>query len=303
MTTYPVTFPAGTLTADEAFRILQSPALVARRLADMVNQRFIADYLLTGRYQASGGGIFYPDGEELFPADGSEAITPGGEYPKTVLDQGTLVAARTLKRGIATDVLDEAIDQRGPGVVNEAMQKLANGVVRDVDAIGMGVIESRVSGTYASAAWTSAEAIIAAVLAAQSQGEELEKGYVLDTVALKGAQYAKVMSLFAASGLLPREGGNPIVSGSMPAQLLGLTWVKAPHMTSNDPLLVDRDSLGGMAESRLPSPEFRRFGDAYVEGASERLKGRDGYLVRARRVTVPVVLNPDAGIKITGTGL
>lgn len=303
MTTYPITFPASTISAEDAFRMLNSPALIARRLQDMANQRFVSDYLLTGRYEAKGGGIFYPDGESLFPDDEPETIAPAGEYPLTVLSQGNLVPAKTLKRGIASEITDEAIDQQGPGIVDQGIGKLANGVVRDVDRIAMGVIESRVSGTYASAAWTDAESIIAGVLSAQAQGEDLEKGYVFETVALKGAQYAKVMSLFAASGLLPREGGNPIVSGSMPAQLLGLTWVKAPHLTGSNPLLLDRDNLGGMADSRIPSPEFRRHGQSLVEGASERTHARDGWLVRARRVTVPVVVNADAGIEITGTGL
>lgn len=303
MTTYPIALPVGTLSAEDAFRLLNSPALVARRLADMSNQRFVSDYLLTGRYVAKGGGIFYPDGEDLFPGDEPETVGPNGEYPLTVLSEGQLVAARTLKRGLGSEITDESIDQRGPGVVDKGLGKLANGVVRDVDSISMGVIESKIVNTYGSQAWTSIENIISAVLSAQSQGEELEKGHNFTTLALKGPQYAKVMSIFATAGVLPRENGNPIVSGSMPAQLLGLTWVKAPHMTGSDPILLDRDNLGGMADTKLPSPEFRSYGPSLVEGASERIKGRDGWLVRARRVTVPVVVEPDAGIKITGTGL
>lgn len=303
MTTYPISFPSGTISSEDAFRLLNSPNLVARRLADMSNQRFVSDYLLTGRFEAKGGGIFYADGEELFPADSPEVIAPGGEYPLTPLSIGELIAAKTLKRGHGSHITDEAIDQQGPGIVDSGLQKLANGVIRDVDGIGMGVIESRISATFTSAAWTTAAAAIAGVLGAQAQGEDLEKGYTFDTVVLSGAQYAKVIALFAGENMLPRENGNPIVSGSMPVQMLGLTWVKAPHMTGTDPILVDRDSLGGMADSKLPSPEFRRIGASLVEGASERLQARDGWLVRARRVTVPVVTNPDAGVKITSTGL
>lgn len=303
MTTYPIAFPASTISTEDAFRMLNSPALVARRLADMANQRFVSDFLLTGRFEAKGGGIFYADGESLFPSDEPETIAPAGEYPLTVLSEGQLVAAKTLKRGLGSEITDEAIDQQGPGIVDKGLGILANGVIRDVDRIAMGVVESKITATYASTAWASAEAIIAGVLAAQAVGEDIEKGYNFNTVALKGAQYAKVMSLFAASGLLPREGGNPIISGSLPAELLGLTWVKAPYMTGTNPLLIDRDALGGMAESKLPSPEFKRYGASLVEGASERTKLRDGWTIRARRVTVPVVTNPDAGIRITGTGL
>lgn len=303
MTTYPITLPASTISSEDAFRLLNSPALVARRVADMASQRFVSDYLLQGRFEAKGGGIFYPSGEELFPNDDPETIAPAAEYPLTALTPGELVPAKTLKRGHGTEVTDEAIDQRGPGIVDNGLATLVNGVIRDVDRIAMGVIESKITATYTSVAWADAESIIAGVLAAQAQGEDLEKGYSFDTVVLKGAQYAKVMSAFAASGLLPREGGNPIISGSLPAELLGLTWVKAPHMTGTNPLLIDRDALGGMADSKLPSPEFRRYGQSMVEGASQRTYARDGWLVRARRVTVPVVTNPDAGIEILSTGL
>lgn len=303
MTTYPIAFPTGTITADDAFRLLNSPALVARQIADMSNQRFVSDYLLSGRFVAKGGGIFYPEGDPLFPGDEPETISAGGEYPLTVLTEGELVAARTLKRGLGTEIMDESIDQRGPGVVSKALGTLANGVVRDVDSISMGVIESKITATITSAAWTTVATIVAGILAAQAQGEDLEKGYNFDTVVLKGAQYAKAMSVFASSGLLPQENGNLIVSGTMPAQMFGLTWVKAPHMTGTNPLLIDRNALGGMADSKLPSPEFRSYGTSLVEGASERIKGRDGWLVRARRVTVPVVTNPDAGIEILSTGL
>ena len=37
--------------------------------------------------------------------------------------------------------------------------------------------------------------------------------------------------------------------------------------------------------------------------ASERMQGRDAYEVRVRRVTVPVVTRPSAGVRITGHGL
>ena len=73
-------------------------------------------------------------------------------------------------------------------------------------------------------------------------------GLDLDTIALSGAQWAKVMALFASAGVLPREDGNVIVSGQFPTNLLGYTWVTSPNIVGSDPLLVDREQLGGMAD-------------------------------------------------------
>lgn len=303
--TYPVARPTGTLTPAQIHLLLSNPQVIAKRIAELTDQRFIADYLLAGRYNAVGGGVFYETGEQIFAADSAEAIEALGEYPLTVLTSGELVAAKTSKLGLGTHIADETIARRGIDPVNRGLRRLANQVIKDVDAIAMAIIASKVTSTIASAAaWSTVAAVVNSLLAAQANREDLALGIQPDVVALTGAQWAKVMGLFATAGVLPREGnGNPIVAGNYPQNLLGFTWVTSPWIVGSDPLLVDRDQLGGMGDEDLASPEFRRAGDFNVETAIERLKGRDGYEARARRVTVPVVVEPLAGIKITGTGL
>ena len=69
-------------------------------------------------------------------------------------------------------------------------------------------------------------------------------------------------------------------------------------------LVVDRQQLGGMADEDIQSPGYAKSNG--IEVKTNRLVGsddRDGYRVRARRVTVPVVLEPSAGVRITGTGI
>ena len=65
-------------------------------------------------------------------------------------------------------------------------------------------------------------------------------------------------------------------------------------------MLVDREQLGGMADEDLGGGYSSMDG---VEGTSMRKDEIDSYLLRARRVTVPVVLEPLAGAIISGTGL
>jgi hypothetical protein len=300
--TYPVQRPTGTLTPEQTHLLLRNPQLISKRVASLSDQRFISDYLLGGRFSAEGGGIFYETGEQIFPADLSESVAPNGEYPKTVMVDGEIVSAKTDKRGLETDVTDERIKRGAQGAVDRALTKIVNGLVRDVDSIGMAVIASKVTDVYNSGAWTSVANVVNALATAKANREDLALGLNLDTIALSGAQWAKVMGLFASAGVLPREDGNPIVNGAFPTNLLGYTWVTSPHIVGSDPLLVDREQLGGMADEDLGSPDYVRNGDFNVETYSKR-NDTDSYTIRARRVVVPVVLEPRAGLRITGTTL
>lgn len=302
--TYPTARPEGNLTADQIHLLLRNPQLIARRVARLVDEKFLADFLLTGRYDAVGGGIFYDNGETLYADDTPEQIAPGGEYPKTLIQSGLGSAAKTVKWGIETDITDEKIAREGITYVNRGLIRLTNTVVKHVDSVALAVIASKVTATYTSAAWSTVTGVVTALLAAQAVMDTYKIGIDADTIVLKGDQYAKVIGLFTTAGVLPREGnGNPIVNGNYPINLLGFNWVTSPNWTSTDPLLVDRDMLGGMADERLGSPGYFSAGEFGVEGFSQRAKDTDGYEIRARRVVVPVVNEPLAGVKITGTGL
>jgi hypothetical protein len=304
--TYPTAHPSGTLTAEQARLALGSNRIIARRLADITQMRFIADYLLADRLDASAGGVFYETGEQTFAPANSELVAPAASYPKVVLPEGVLEAARAVKRGLGTDVTDEKLAERGGSVLVRALLKLANTVIRDVDTVAMAVISSVVTSTFASpgGAWDSAGDVVRALQAIRTQRADLGLGIDLDTVVLSGDDFATLVGMFINDGALPREAaGNPAITGSIPLDLYGFNWVTTPHYTGANPLLVDREQLGGMADQRLNSPDWATYGNSGVEGQSERVTGADKWTVRARRVTVPVVLEPLAGVQITGTGL
>lgn len=291
------------LTTTEIHHLMKTPSLLRKRLATILDHKFIADYLLAGRFTAEGGAILYETGEEIFPADSPEAIAPGGEYPKTVMTTGELASAKTRKTGLASDVTDEAISRLLINPVDRGLRKIANGMIRDIDGTALGVIASKVAQTFAaSAQWTSGEAIVDTVLSAKAKAEEdhIEESFDYSVVALKPTQFAKVAASLIKSDLVPRESGNFVLSGVIP-DYLGLTWVTSQHVPFSDPILVDRDQLGGMADEKITSPGY--VGYDGLEVKSIRKDERDMYTVQARRITVPVVLEPNAGIRITGTGV
>ena len=300
--TYPMPSPVGALSAEQVHLLLARPDLVGRRLATLMDNKFVADFLLQGRFEARGGTILYESGEEIFAADSPEAVAPGGEYPMTVLTRGEVVAARTTKWGLQTEITDEAISRQGIDPVERSLGRLANTVVKHVDSVAMSVIGSKVtSQVAATGAWTSVQNIVTALIGARTQKEDLDLGINLDTVALSPLDYANVMGLFLNAGVLPRENNNPMLSGELPPNLLGWTWVPSKHVPGGDPWVFDRTLLGGMADEDLRSPGYTKAGQFGVEVKVERISARDAYEPRARRVTVPVVLEPLAGARITGT--
>lgn len=301
--TYPVKHPEGTLTTEQIHALLSNARVIAKRVATLIDQKFIADYLLVGRYNADGGGIYYETGEEIFAADAPESVAPGAEYPKTILTQGDIASAKTVKWGIETDITDEKIKREGITVVNKALVRLGNTILQHVDSVAWGVIASKVTSTAAAAeAWTTAGKIYATIETLRSTRAELGIGLDLDTIALSGPKYAKLVGLLIDDKAFPREAGNPLQTRQPIVDLFGYTWVTSPHITGNDPWLIDRNQLGGMADEKLGSPGYASAGQTGVETLAQRAKA-DKYEVRGRRVTVPVVMEPMAGVRITGTGL
>lgn len=307
--TYPAP-PATVVGGDtlEIHHLLKTPTLVARRLRNLLEQRYIADALLTGRFTAQGGSILYETGEPIFTDDDPEAVAPGGNYPQTQASAGELAAAKTNKWGQDIPVTDEAIARLGINPVDRAFTKLVNQSVRFVDSAALGVIASKITQTFdvtaagGPGAWTTGDAIVEGILVAKAKVTELDEGYDPNAITLNDTQWAKAIARLIKAGLLPREANNPVTNGVWP-EALGLTWMSSNHTSSPNPLLVDTTQLGGMADESLGGPGYIRTGGVGVETKAIRKDDNDSYLLRARRVTVPVVLEPNAGITITNTGL
>lgn len=303
--TYPIKHREGELTAEDLHAILTSKTIIARRLAELTGEKFLADFLLSGRFDASGGGVYYETGtESLYSGDDPEAIEAGGEYPMITLDDGVPSAARTVKWGQGTKVTDEKVTREGLQYVNKSLLRVGNTIIRHVDRTAWGVIASRVTTTSAAPLpWETAGAAMRHILKIQNERADLATGLELDVVALSGDQFGQIVSMLVDDKALPREQANIVLSGSLPVNALGVTWVTSPNITGSDPWLFDTDQLGGMADEKLLSPEFAPAGQTGVEASTTREGVTDGYLLRGRRVTVPIVTEPLAGVRLTGTGV
>lgn len=303
-TTYPPAAP--TISGDNVTisRFLQSPTLVARRLRTLLEQRYIADALLSGRFTANGGAVQYESGESIFAGEDPRAVPPGSEYPLVMLGNGTASLAKTVKWGQDALVTDESIARQQMNPVNRALTKLANQNVKYVDSVALAAVASAVTATQAAAAtWATATAaqILNDALQARAAILALNEGYDPDTVVVDDARWAYAMSAFVAAGYTPREGNNsPALTGEFPT-IAGMRWLSTPNLpTTGQALVLDSTQLGGMADEDLGGPGYVNAGGIGVQAKTMRDDEDDQWRLRARRVTVPVVTEPAAARKIAG---
>lgn len=302
--TYPA--PAPTLSGDtlSISRFLQSPNLIARRLRTILEQRFIADAVLSQRLTVSGGAILYETGETIYTADDPRAVAPGSEYPTTSVGTGTASLAKTVKWGQDAIVTDEAIARQRLQPVDRAFTKLGNQIVKYVDGVAMAAVGSAVTATTAApatAANMTAQQWITTVLLAKQAIVALDQGYDPDSVVLNDTQWGYAMAALISAGLTPRESADTaLLNGQFP-EILGMRWMATNHVVAaNTALVADSKMLGGMADEELGGPGYAKVDGVGVEVKTIRDDENDRFRLRGRRVTVPVVLEPAAGNKVTG---
>jgi len=302
---YPPATPTLSGDAVTVSRFLGNPTLVARRLRTLLEQRYIADALLTGRYDVEGGVVLYETGEAIFSGENPRAVAPGGEYPLVNPGTGAASLAKTVNWGQDTLVTDASIKRRKMDPVERAFLKLANQNVKYVDSVALAAIASAVTATAAAtAAWSTATAaqILKDVMLAKQNIVALNQGYDPNTVVLDDINWGYAMAAFVAAGYVPRENvaDNPALTGDFPT-ILGMQWLATPNIpTAGVGLVLDRDQLGGMADEDLGGPGYTSAGGVGVQAKSIREDKTDEWRLRCRRVTVPVVVEPAAARKITG---
>lgn len=302
--TYPPAAPTLSGDIETISRFLNTPTLVTRYLRTLAQQRYIADALLSQRFQVSGGAVLYETGETIFTADSPRAVAPGAEYPLTTAPTGAASIAKTAKWGQDTEVTDESIKRQNMQPVTKAFLKLVNQNVKFIDGISLSAIASAITATAAvTASWKTATAsqMLSDVAQAKAAILALNQGYMPDTVALDDATWARAYAAFVSGGFLPREQTiNAAVSGEF-AVIDGMKFLPTPNIpTAGTILVVDSTMLGGMADENLGGPGYANAGALGVEGKTIRDDDNDQYRLRMRRVTVPIVIEPASGFVLTG---
>lgn len=250
--------------------------------------------LLSGRAQPSGGAVLYEQAESIFPARTAEDVSPGAKYPTSVLGQGTALIASVRKWGLQTIVTDESVRRLAMNPVDRALAKLSNGIVKQVDSVALAAISAAVTQSFAVAtAWATSTRILRDIMLALSTVRALNEGFDPDTLVVDDTTWALIASDTTISAALRREDPqNPVYTGQFPV-ISGVRILPTPNLpTPGQALLVDSTQLGSMAEEvPLTANSIREEdGPTVVEG----------WVLRAKEITVPIVQEPQAAIKLTG---
>jgi len=299
---YPPVAPTFSGDNETISRFLNSPSVVARRVQGISANRFIADVILTGRTDVSGGAITYDVDEDLYTVRPVNSVSPGGEYDLTTLANGTPQVAKVTKWGQDTEVTDEAIKRQNFGAVEKGLGKLSNSLIKKVDSISLSLIAATVTQTQAvtSGQWSvsGTAAILRDIMLAKAKVTALNKGYDPNVLVVDDITWAYLASDAGVMNARGREdSANSIYTGNFPT-IAGLTILPTPNIPGGSGAwLIDTTALGGIADESL--------GGGYTQAGSLETKViredlNDKWRLRARRVCVPYVTEPGAAIKITG---
>ncbi len=304
---YPPTAP--TLAGDvlTIHRFLKSPTDVYRRMRDIADQRFVAPTLLTGSIEATGGAVAYEQSESIYTDRDPSPVAPGGEYELALAQGGVAALANVAKYGQDVRITDEAIGRQKLAVVEKSMKKAVNRTVAFVDTLSLSAIAAAVTQTQpAIAAWSSATADpFQDLMLADAVIQDLTEGFECDTLVLTVTLYARLVANQKVIAGLRREApvGNTVTENGQVLEIAGKTLrpVPASRMPAGvAAMLVDSSQLGALAYENIPSPEYQGAASDIQTWTRRDPAATDSYLLRTRRSVVPIILEPRAGIKLTG---
>ena len=288
-------------------RLLASPTLLQRRLREIADLRFVSDQILTGKARTSGGAVLFEQSEPIVNSRAVEAVSPGSEYPRDSIPEGTAALAAVPKWGQAVPLTDEKLKRSVymGQELNRALVKTANTVITKVDRLTTSAMASAVTATSAAAAtWDNASALLFRdVEKAAAKIIDLNQGYNPDALLISTMKYALLVTDPAIAAKRRRETTeNPIYGGDI--EFLGdyrIIKTAVGNLASDDVWVFDSNLLGDMADETEADPGYATL-ENNLQYQTERIANADRWDIWARRITVPAVREPGAGIKITGTG-
>jgi hypothetical protein len=274
---------------------LQNPLRVQRTIADLTQERFIADRIFAKGGTATGGAVIYDQvlGSDLFADRDVQAIEPGSEFPLVVTGETAPLVARTIKWGGAAKITYEERDRDKRDVLNRKLTRLRNTIVRKVDTVAVASLYAAPILTSAAATvWTDPTApIFDDVATAKTTSEVLDLGYELDSALINYTTALAILKNKDLRDSLPRENQgspNPVLIGKL-SGIAGITnWYATNRMPEQDVLLLAGQTAGSISDEK---PLYSRVFDWPLQEA---------VYVMAARLVVPYVTDPKSVVRITG---
>ncbi len=284
--------------------LMNHPTIVYRILRTIVQQRLIGGHILTGRVNMTGSGAaVYEVGEPYMVEDDPSEIAELGEFPLVDAAEAIAALAKSSKRGFGTRVGVETVSRNRMDVLSRKLMKMANRSIFYFDGLVMSAVGSAVTQTQAaSAAWnTSGADQFLDLLLSGAKIDELNEGYVANTVVAKPEKWARLVGSIAKT-FAGAIGTPDILASGNVLQVAGLTLLKTTNLpASTDVLVLDSTQLGSIGWEDL--------GGGYLGDPSDPLGFEykqwfnhdiDGHQLQVRKTGTPMVQEPRAAVKVTG---
>lgn len=291
-TTYPPAPPTvsgGTITVEQ---FLRTPSRVQRVITDLTAQRFLAERIF-GSGDAQGGAVIYDQvtASELYTDRDVQSIAPGSEFPIVTSGESAPKVAAVTKWGGAAVLTYEAVRRDSRDTLNRELTKLRNTIVRKVDTVAIAALDAAPIQTDTGTDWsdsTNGNPVLD-LATARSMIDDLDMGYVADTILINPAQYVDLIANTKVQNALPRDtvAANPIASGQL-GNYMGFTWYVTNRVTAGTAYVL-ASTMAGSLRDELP-----------LYSRSIDQQERERWLVQAARVTVPIVTDPKAVVKLSG---
>lgn len=138
------TVSGDTVTVDT---MLQQPTRITNFLQDLTLQRFVMDRLFTSEGGVTGGAVVYDllTENELFLDRDVEPVAPGGEFPIVTSTRRAPKVAGVEKFGGKFFFTDEARDRNDQSAFRNENIKLANTIVRKLNARAIEVLTAAIA--------------------------------------------------------------------------------------------------------------------------------------------------------------
>lgn len=295
--------------------LLKNPEIIRRRLTDLTLKRFVADkvFMKGSPEQVAGGGARYQRTEAIY-FDGTapgpvEQVGIRAEFPRAGWSE-TVLEAAVKAYGLEFPINDLAVRRNSMDMVERGLVKLANSIVRFVDAQAMTLLTDTVTNplqTFAAGGdWTTAATdIIFDLNRARQAIETQEEGYVADTVIVNDAQFADLLNDQAIRDSMPRETRDSFVQTGVLPNLLGFDIIRTARLTAGKVVVMNSKIAGTIADEAPTEGGYSAYqpadpGQAPIWTKQYREENHSDTIVRGVRWPAMWIAEPAAIVVITG---
>lgn len=277
---------------------LNTPARVQRAITDFTVERFVMDKIFAPGPVATGGAVIYDQvlGTFFFLDRDVQEIRPGSAFPILAGGEQLPSVAAVRKLGGEVMLTDEAVRRDDRNLLAREIQRLANTVVRYVDASAVAALNAAPINTLTAAStWATAGSDpLADIATAAEQVYDPDLGYNPDIILINPLNHAAAIKNTNLRTDLPRE--NLQTAGMESSPIFG---GRINMLQGLDFYLTNRVPVGTMYV--LESKRVGSYSDEVPETYKPLHDDRaETWFIHGSRITVPYVTDPLACVKVTG---